>query len=184
MIVKTIIFMVLLVSTSVISAKNENQSPKQNTSDKAEILNIIAGIKYGWENGDGKPFRKHFLDFKGARYIESGGQNQGLDDLVVNHVEPEKDALEYLKLDFSDIEIHLEKNFAWAVATTRVKGKVRNSDRTFDKTGFQTFLFRLVNDEWKVVHSHSSSRDYKPNKQSKDESKDEKKKHDSKEHKH
>lgn len=164
MIVKTIIFMALLVSTSVISAKNEIHSPKQNASDKTEILKIIASIKYGWENGDGKPFRKHFLDFKGARYVESGGQNQGLDDLVVNHVEPEKDALEYLKLDFSDIEIHLEKDFAWAVATTRVKGKVRNSDRTFDKTGFQTFLFRLVNDQWKVIHTHSSSRDFKPKK--------------------
>ena len=177
---KTIIFMALVVISNLTFAGG-GHSDKANSDYQTEIKIIINDIKNGWENGDGKPFRKHFIDFKGARYVESGGQNQGLDDLVKNHVEPEKDVLEYLKLDFPNIEIHLEKDFAWAVATTRVKGKVRNSDRTFDKTGFQTFLFRLVKDEWKVVHTHSSSRDYK---HKKGKSKEETKKHDLKEHKH
>ena len=154
--------------------------------DEQAILKIIDGIKYGWENGDGKPFRENFLDFKGARYIESGGQNAGLDSLVTHHVEPEKDALEYLRLDFSDIEVNFEGDFAWAVATTRVKGKVRNSERTFDKSGYQTFLFRKVDNQWKVVHTHSSSRDYKPKLKSQhdEKNKTESKEHDSKEHKH
>ena len=129
--------------------------------DKEAILNIIAEVEYGWENGDGAPFRKHFLDFDGARYIESGGQNVGLDDLVTHHVEPEKDALEYLSLDFDNIVIYFEGDFAWALADTRVKGKVRSSGFEFDKTGFQTFLFRYLDGTWKVVHTHSSSRDAK-----------------------
>lgn len=132
--------------------------------DESEIKKIIAAVKYGWENGDGQPFRQHFLDFPEARYIESGGQNEGLDDLVSHHVEPEKDALVFLNLDFSNIEIHLENDFAWAIADTRVKGEVRKSGKTFDKNGYQTFLFRKVDDSWKVVHSHSSNRDYKPKK--------------------
>lgn len=136
----------------------------ETSSDEQQIHAIIKGIKYGWENGDGTPFRKYFLDFKGARYVESGGQNTGLDSLVNHHVEPEKDALEYLKLDFSNIEINFEgKDFAWVIADTRVKGKVKNSDRKFDKNGYQTFLFRSVNGEWKVVHTHSSSRDHVQN---------------------
>jgi len=130
--------------------------------DKSEINKIIAAVKYGWENGDGQPFRQHFLDFPEARYIESGGQNEGLDDLVSHHVEPEKDALVFLNLDFSNIEIHLENDFAWAIADTRVKGEVRKSGKTFDKSGYQTFLFRKIDSSWKVVHSHSSSRDFKP----------------------
>mgnify|MGYP003655766896 CR=1 FL=1 len=47
-----------------------------STEDETAIKEIIAAIEYGWENGDGEPFRKHFLDFEGARYIESGGQNE------------------------------------------------------------------------------------------------------------
>jgi len=134
------------------------------------IKDIIAGIKYGWENGDGTPFRKNFLDFKGARYIESGGQNPGLDSLVNHHVEPEKDAFEYMNLDFSNIEIHFEggedSQFAWALADSRFKAKAKKSGKKYDKSGYQTFLFRKIGDEWKVVHTHSSSRDYRPAKHS------------------
>lgn len=143
----------LIVASSTLPAKAHDEQSTQ------PILDIISAIEYGWENGDGKPFREHFLDFKGARYVESGGQNEGLDDLVINHVEPEKDALEYLELDFSNIDIYLEKDFAWAVADTEVRGKIRKSGREFDKTGRQTFLFRNVDGAWKVVHTHSSSRD-------------------------
>jgi hypothetical protein len=153
----------LLITISTLAISDEGLHENQNLDiEKSKILNIITGIKTGWENGDGKPFRENFLDFKGARYIESGGQNVGLDDLISHHVEPEKESLEFLKLDFSDVDVHFEGAFAWVVATTRVKGKVRNSERTFDKTGYQTFLFRKVYDQWKVVHTHSSSRDYRP----------------------
>lgn len=134
-----------------------------NEDDK-KIKSITNDIKVGWETGSGEPFRQNFLDFEGARYIESGGQNEGLDDLVDHHVEPEKDALTFLSLEFSDIEIHYENNFAWAIANTRVKGEVRKSKKSFDKSGFQTFLFRKIADQWKVVHTHSSSRDFKPEK--------------------
>ena len=127
--------------------------------DRHAITSIIAAIEQGWERGDGAPFRKHFLDFDGARYIESGGQNVGLDDLVRRHVEPEKTALEYLQLDFDNVVIHFEGDFAWALAGTRVKGKVRKTGLVFDKKGFETFLFRKVGGAWKVVHTHSSTRD-------------------------
>lgn len=143
------------------SSDGHHNEHSADDKDTTAIKTIIADVKYGWENGDGTPFRKHFLDFEGARYVESGGQNEGLDDLVTHHVEPEKDALEYLSLEFSNIEIHFENNFAWAVADTRVKGKVNKTGYEFDKSGYQTFLFRKVNGQWKVVHTHSSSRDYK-----------------------
>lgn len=143
----------LVISPAVLAADSD---------DEQVLISIINDIKYGWENGDGKPFRKHYLDFEGARYVESGGQNDSLDDLVINHVEPEKDSLVFLSLDFSNIKVHFENNFAWAVADTRVKGEVRKNGKTFDKQGYQTFLFRKVDSSWKVVHTHSSSRDYKP----------------------
>jgi len=49
----------------------------------------------------------------------------------------------------------------WALADTEVKGKVKRNDREFDKTGYQTFLFKKVEGKWKVIHTHSSSRDRK-----------------------
>ena len=158
----TALFLVA-VSFSILAHGDE----KHIDNDKKAIVDIISGIKYGWENGDGTPFRKNFLDFKGARYIESGGQNAGLNSLVEHHVEPEKGAMEYMTLDFNDVEVHFEgadKSFAWAIADTRFKAKLKKSGRELDKSGYQTFLFRKIDDSWKVVHSHSSGRDHKPKK--------------------
>lgn len=137
-------------------------SGARSPGDVEAIKAIIADVESGWERGDGTPFRKHFLDFDGARYVESGGQNVGLDDLVKRHVEPEKISLEYLRLDFDNIVVHVEGDFAWAIADTRIKGKVRATGKELDKKGYETFLFRKVGKVWKVIHTHSSSRDAKP----------------------
>lgn len=126
--------------------------------DAADLIAIISAVEAGWEDADGTPFRKHFLDFPGARYIESGGQNEGLTDLVEHHVEPEGDALEGLDLSLTNIETHIEGDFAWAVADVEVKALVKKDQRRIHNRGYQTYLFRRVEGEWKVIHSHSSSR--------------------------
>ncbi|NOX52626.1 MAG: nuclear transport factor 2 family protein [Gammaproteobacteria bacterium] len=130
--------------------------------DQATVIAIIDDIARGWEQADGTPFRKHFLNSERSRFIESGGQNVGLADLIDNHVTPEGDALDGLTLDFSNVEVHFEDGFAWAIANVGVKATVKKSGNKIDNNGFQTFLFRAVNNVWKVVHTHSSSRPVKP----------------------
>ncbi len=129
--------------------------------DRKSIRAIIDAIEYGWENADGTPFREHFLDFDGARYIETGGQNVGLTDLVEHHVEPEGDFLDHLDLTFSNVEIHLEQGFAWALADVEVVATVKRDGRHIHNRGYETFLFRWVDGDWKVVHTHSSTRPVK-----------------------
>ena len=129
--------------------------------DSSILRSIIADIKSGWENGDPIPFEKHFLEFDGARYIETGGQNVGLRDLIDHHVVPEKDALQGLTLTFENIDIHFEHEFAWAIADVHVQATVVSDGRKIDKKGYETFLFRKVSGAWKVVHTHSSTRSRK-----------------------
>jgi hypothetical protein len=126
--------------------------------DEAELLAIISAIEAGWENGDGTPFREHFLDFSGARYVESGGQNEGLDDLIDHHVVPEGDFLEQLTLSFTNMETHFEGDFAWAIVNTEIEATVKSDGREIHNRGYETFLFRNIDGQWKVVHTHSSSR--------------------------
>jgi len=135
-----------------------SQQVQAQDDDSAALVSIIHAIARGWEQADGTPFRDNFLDFEGARYVESGGQNVGLGDLVGHHVEPEGDSLDSLDLTFSDIETHFEGDFAWAIATTEVKATVKSDKRVIHNRGYETFLFRRVDGAWKVVHTHSSSR--------------------------
>ncbi|MBC8344847.1 MAG: nuclear transport factor 2 family protein [Candidatus Marinimicrobia bacterium] len=133
----------------------ENKTADQN---EALIENIIGDIRLGWENGDGSAFRQHFLDWDGARYFEGGGQNEGLEDLIVNHVEPEAEL--GLELVFDNIQTHFEGNFAWAVVDTEIKLTIPSGRKIHNK-GHGTYLFRWVNDEWKVVHTQSASKPVK-----------------------
>ncbi len=146
-------FVLLLVSQSLFS-----QQARAQEDDALALVAIIDAVAIGWEQADGTPFREHFLDFEGARYVESGGQNTGLDDLVEHHVEPEGDALDSLELTFSKIETHIEGDFAWAVVNTEIKAVVKKDKRVIHNRGYQTFLYRRVEEKWKVVHTHSSSR--------------------------
>lgn len=126
--------------------------------DRQVLVGIIEAIERGWEQADGTPFREHFLDFEGARYIESGGQNEGLDELVEHHVVPEGDALADFELEFANIETHIEGDFAWAIADVELTATVKRDGRAIHNRGHETFLFRRIGSDWKVVHTHSSTR--------------------------
>lgn len=129
--------------------------------DDATLRAIIEAVRVGWIEADGTPFRKHFLDFEGARYFEGGGQNEGLTDLIEHHVEPEADAFEGFTLDFSNIETHIENGFAWALVDTEIKATVKRDGRVIHNKGRGTYLFRSVDGEWKIVHTSSASRPVK-----------------------
>ena len=146
----------MLVITAFVALVGGTAFAQDNEADA--ITGIIDAIEKGWEQGDGAPFREHYLDFEGARYVESGGQNEGLDDLVEHHVVPEGDALSDFELSLSDADIHIEGDFAWAIVDVEVKATVNRDDRQIHNRGYETFLFRRVDGEWKVVHTHSSSR--------------------------
>lgn len=150
--------LVIMLSLPIEALASDEQAAKE---DPKILLSIIEDIRTGWETADGKPFRTHFLDFKGARYIETGGQNEGLDDLIHNHVEPEGDVLDGLSLGFSNIETHFEGDFAWAIADVVVEATYKADGRKIHRKGYGTFLFRYVDDAWKVVHTHSSTRPVK-----------------------
>lgn len=149
-----------LLSATLIFFQGPVPSQAQE-EDSAALIAIIDAIEKGWEQGDGTPFRKHYLDFEGARYVESGGQNEGLSDLVEHHVEPEGDALGNFELSLSNVETHIEGDFAWAITDVEVKALVKKDQRLIHNRGYETFLFRRVGGTWKVIHTHSSSRPVK-----------------------
>jgi hypothetical protein len=114
----------------------------------------IESIRVGWEQGDGRPFYTHFLDWDGARYFEGGGENVGLRDLVEHHVEPEAEL--GLRLNFSNVQTHFEGDFAWAVVDTEIQLTTKDG-RDIHNRGHGTYLFRWVDGAWKVVHTQSGS---------------------------
>ncbi len=123
--------------------------------DPALLEAVLEDVRVGWEQGDGTPFYVHYLDWKGARYFEGGGENVGLQDLVDNHVAPEAEL--GLRLGYSNVQAHFEGTFAWAVVDTEIQLTIADG-RNIHNRGHATYLFRWVNDSWMVVHTQSASR--------------------------
>jgi len=138
-----------------------SQQVQAQRDDSAALIAIIDAVEKGWEQGDGQPFRKHFLDFEGARYIESGGQDASLTHLIEHHVEPESDSFDNFEVMFSNIDTHVEGDFAWAVADFEYKATVKRDQREIHSRGYETFLFRRVDGNWMIIHTHSSARSVK-----------------------
>ena len=153
--------MALAITVGLLPVLFFPQSLQAQEDDSGALISIIDAVEKGWEQANGVPFREHFLDFDGARYIESGGQNVSLTDLIEHHVEPEGDALDSLELDLTNIETHVEGDFAWAIADVEVKAMVKRDGREIHNRGYETFLFRRVDGIWMIVHTHSSSRPVK-----------------------
>ncbi len=122
--------------------------------DPALLEAILEDVRVGWEQGEGTPFYNHFLDWDGARYFEGGGENLGLEDLVVNHVEPEAEL--GLTLGFSNMQAHFEGEFAWATVDTEIQLTAADG-RDIHNRGHGTYLFRWLDGAWKVVHTQSAS---------------------------
>jgi len=129
--------------------------------DPAALESIIADIEKGWETSDGKYFKKHFLDYQEAAYVDAGILTRGLRILIdrdVDDVDREAGSLEDLDVTYSSVETHFEGSFAWALAKVEIKAKNVNANRALHLRGYETFLFRNVEGEWKVVHTNTSYR--------------------------
>jgi hypothetical protein len=145
----------------VISQSFLLQPLQAQEDDAAALIAIIDAVEKGWEQGDGQPFRKHFLDFEGARYIESGGQDASLTHLIEHHVVPESDSFDNFEVTFSNINTHVEGDFAWAVADFEYKATRKLDQSELHSRGYETFLFRRVDGNWMIIHTHSSARPVK-----------------------
>jgi len=153
--------MLLLAGCAAPAAETQDEDTADAVQydDPALLEAIIEDVRVGWEQGNGDNFYAHFLDWDGARYFEGGGENVGLQDLVENHVEPESEL--GLRLGYSNIQTHFEGTFAWAVIDTEVQ-LTTSSGREVHNRGHGTYLFRLVDGVWKIVHTQSGSRPVSP----------------------
>jgi hypothetical protein len=150
----SIVGVALMVGCATPSPDAVDQSTSDAVHDPALLESILGDVRVGWERGDGAPFYEHFLEWDGARYFEGGGENTGLEDLVVNHVEPEAEL--GLTLGFSNVQTHFEGQFAWALVDTEIRLTTPDG-REIHNRGHGTYLFRWMDGVWKIVHTQSAS---------------------------
>lgn len=112
-------------------------------NDSASLIRLIEAIEYGWEHEDGSLF---------ARFAHSGAGDQYQSDPV----EAQSGARQGLELSLSNIETHLDGDYAWSVAEVDLQGSHTANGINLHDHGYETFLFHRVGGTWRVIHTHGS----------------------------
>lgn len=155
------ICLLLLIPFSLVLCGFIIHDPEEQIRE--EIQAVLRGVTAAWEQCDTAAFRKYYAPDKGTRMIEGGGQNIGVDDLILHHVLPHHEEFAALGITINDTDVHfLGSGYtnAWAIQDfdVLVKTKAGKESRA---TGYETFILQRFNGKWKIVHSHSSTRSMK-----------------------
>lgn len=152
------ILILLLFTTGQIFSQNTG-----STTDKEAVLKIIKSYKDALQNLTTKGTFELFA--KNSEIYESGGIEGTYEHYIEHHLGPELG--HFKSFTFSNYEIDVEVDAPYAFTTeTYVYTIVLNPDekgksRTIKKKGVTTSILKKMDGEWKIIKTHSSSRNKK-----------------------
>lgn len=122
-----------------------------------------------WLKGYDTAFNAKDLDALATFYhpdvtiYEGGGINNGWADYRDHHLGPELKAFENLQFGHSNTKVTVLPGGQAAYATSEYAIKAKMGDRELDSRGLETLvLLKDANGNWKIRHSHTSSRPRRP----------------------
>ena len=152
------ILIILLFTTGQIFSQNTGRS-----TDKEAVLKIMKSYKDALQNLTTKGTFELFA--KNSEIYESGGIEGTYEHYIEHHLGPELG--HFKSFTFSNYEIDVKVDAPYAFTTeTYVYTIVLNPDekgksRTIKKKGVATSILKKMDDEWKIIKTHSSSRNKK-----------------------
>ncbi|MBL9188374.1 MAG: nuclear transport factor 2 family protein [Opitutaceae bacterium] len=127
-----------------------------DSPDVIAVKAVLAAYKAGLEKLDVANAAKLFA--ADSQVFESGGTEGTFADYLAHHIGPE--LAEFKEFSFRDykIEVRLEPPLALATETYIYKIVFKEGDRVIEKRGVATSVLKKNAGEWKIVQTHTSSR--------------------------
>ncbi len=152
----TTILTLLLISTS-------NVFSQEMESEKEAVLKVMKTYKDALQNLTTEGTFELFAE--DSEVFESGGVEGTYSHYIEHHLGPELGHFE--KFDFSDYEIKALVDAPYAFTTETyiytivLKADEKGESRTIKKKGVATSILKKMDGEWKIIKTHSSSRNSK-----------------------
>ncbi len=152
----TTILTLFIMATSQMYSQNAN-------AEKEAVITVMKTYKDALQNLTTEGTFELFT--KDSEVFESGGVEGSYTHYIEHHLGPELG--HFKKFEFSDYEIDAEVNLPYAFTTeTYIYTIVLNPDdkgdsRTIKKKGVATSILKKIGGKWKIIKTHSSSRNIK-----------------------
>lgn len=156
---KIITLLIILITT----VGNTSAQSSKSKTDKEAVVAVMKSYKKALQNLTTKGTFRLFA--KDSKVFESGGVEGSYAHYIEHHLGPELG--HFKSFTFSDYKIDVQVDGAYAFTTeTYVYTIVLNPNkqgksRTISKKGVATSVLRKNDKEWKIIKTHSSSRNKK-----------------------
>lgn len=128
-------------------------------SEKKEVEQVLKAYKDGIENLSTEGLSELFT--KDAQIFESGGIEGTFAHYLEHHLGPELG--HFKSFDFSDHKIQTKVDLPYAFTTESYIYTIvlTEGDRTVQRKGVATTILKKIDGKWKIIKTHSSSRNVK-----------------------
>ncbi|MDP3073786.1 MAG: nuclear transport factor 2 family protein [Opitutaceae bacterium] len=125
------------------------------SADVAAVKAVLKVYKAALERRDAAPALNVFT--ADSQVFESGGVEGTFANYLEHHIGPELG--EFKEFSFRDykVDVHVDALYAFATETYIYK-IVLKDDRVIEKRGVATSVLKKLGAEWKIIQTHSSSR--------------------------
>tara|TARA_R110000744_G_scaffold342872_8_gene448065 strand:+ start:1122 stop:1610 length:489 start_codon:yes stop_codon:yes gene_type:complete len=154
----TTILMLIMFATGQMFSQNADSG-----TEKEAVLKVMKSYKDALQNLTTEGTFELFSE--DSEVFESGGVEGSYAHYIEHHLGPELG--HFKKFEFSDYEIDVKVDSPYAFTTeTYIYSIVLNPDekgesRTIKKKGVATSILKKMDGQWKIIKTHSSSRNIK-----------------------
>lgn len=125
------------------------------TPDQIAVQGVLKAYKTALEQRDAAPAAKLFTP--DSQVFESGGVEGTFADYLAHHIGPELG--DFKEFSFRDYQADVRVDGPYAFASeTYIYKIVLKDDRVIEKRGVATSILKKTGADWKIVQTHSSSR--------------------------
>lgn len=126
------------------------------SDEVGEIRALLERVATLMQAGDLESLNDIYSDGPGVHIIEGAGVNHGWVDYRDHHLTPELEAFKNFKYRFFAIEPQIRGNLAYTALRYELSADLASGH--IEREGRGTFILEKTNDEWRIVHTHTSGR--------------------------
>lgn len=152
------------VLTLLVFATGQIYSQNKDTEvEKEAILKVMKSYKNAFEKLTTEGTFELFAE--DSQVFESGGVEGSYANYIEHHIGPELGHFD--KFEFSDYEIDVQVDEPYAFTTETyiytivIKPDEKGESKTVRKKGVATSILKKIDGNWKIIKTHSSSRNAK-----------------------
>ena len=155
--------LITLVTVFIASVNFTNAQNSKETEDKQYVIAVMKAYKDALQNLTTEGTFELFTE--DSKVFESGGVEGSYAHYIEHHLGPELG--HFKSFTFSDYEIDVQVDGIYAfttetyVYTIVLKPNDKGESRTIAKKGVATSILKKIDEKWKIIKTHSSSRNKK-----------------------